>query len=372
MNCQIEPKAIQEIESTNILQQSRYWATLKHSKGLNPRAFDLNASRDFVIPNTSENAFIHDDMLVLVQNVNDSYSYAYLPYGPEIQPDADKYGSFVENLSESLIPHLPEHCIFIRYDLPWENQWVADDAYFHPDGHLLQNPSVNAQEFRINFDTHQHRICKSPTDNLPASTWFLKLNHSDDALLANMKAKTRYNIRLSERKGVRVKQYGMEKIHVWYKLYAETARRNGIVAPNLADFERALKLRQSKEIDSNVNLLIAEHNADPLAAMFLATSKKRGTYLYGASASQNRQFMAAYALQWEAIRLLKTQGCTEYDMFGSAPGPNPDHPMYGLYRFKGGFGGNLFHRMGCWDFPILHDEYSQFVAKEISAQAFHV
>jgi lipid II:glycine glycyltransferase (peptidoglycan interpeptide bridge formation enzyme) len=187
-----------------------------------------------------------------------------------------------------------------------------------------------------------------------------------------MKAKTRYNIRLSHRKGVRVKQYGMEKIHVWYALYAETARRNGIVAPNMEDFKIALKLRQSEEIDSNVNLLIAECNDEPLAAMFLVTSKKRGTYLYGASSSQNRQYMAAYALQWEAIRLLKAQGCTEYDMFGSAPGPNPDHPMYGLYRFKGGFGGDLFHRMGCWDFPILHEEYSKFVAKEIGAQAFHV
>ncbi len=121
-------KAIQEIESTNILQQFRYWANLKHNKGLYPKAFDLNASCDFVIPQTSNAPFIHDDMLVLIQNVNDIYSYAYLPYGPEIQPDMDSYGCFVENLSERLIPHLPEQCIFIRYDLPWENQWVADDA----------------------------------------------------------------------------------------------------------------------------------------------------------------------------------------------------------------------------------------------------
>jgi lipid II:glycine glycyltransferase (peptidoglycan interpeptide bridge formation enzyme) len=82
--------------------------------------------------------------------------------------------------------------------------------------------------------------------------------------------------------------------------------------------------------------------------------------------------MATYALQWEAIRTLKDAGCTEYDMFGVSPSPDPSHPMYGLYRFKSGFGGRLFHRMGCWDYPLDEDAYKVFSSGEMKAQGYHV
>ena len=63
--------------------------------------------------------------------------------------------------------------------------------------------------------------------------------------------------------------------------------------------------------------------------------------------------MPTYALQWEAIRRAKAAGCLEYDMFGVAPQPDPTHPMYGLWKFKHGFGGEIFHQLGCWDYPLL-------------------
>ncbi len=62
--------------------------------------------------------------------------------------------------------------------------------------------------------------------------------------------------------------------------------------------------------------------------------------------------MPTYALQWEAIKIAKEYGCTEYDMFGVSPGPDHSHPMYGLYQFKTGFGGELFHHLGCWDYLL--------------------
>jgi len=120
-----------------------------------------------------------------------------------------------------------------------------------------------------------------------------------------------------------------------------------------------------------VELLIAEIDHTPLAAMFLAISGQRATYLYGASSSANRQYMANYALQWETILRAKQWGCTEYDLFGVSPRPEPSHPMYGLHRFKTGFGGSLFHHMGCWDYPLNFRNYNMFLTAEMTRQGYH-
>ena len=117
----------------------------------------------------------------------------------------------------------------------------------------------------------------------------------------------------------------------------------------------------------NSRLLIAEQNGELLAAMILVLSAKRGTYLFGASSRSNKQLMASYALQWEAIKLSKAHGCVEYDMFGCAPGLIPSHPLYGVHLFKKGFGGKLYHRMGCWDYPINEDVYQQVKMGELTS-----
>jgi lipid II:glycine glycyltransferase (peptidoglycan interpeptide bridge formation enzyme) len=62
--------------------------------------------------------------------------------------------------------------------------------------------------------------------------------------------------------------------------------------------------------------------------------------------------MASYALPWAAIRLVRATGAAEYDLFGCAPGPDPEHPLHGLWRFKTGFGGTIVHRQGCRDYPL--------------------
>ncbi len=74
--------------------------------------------------------------------------------------------------------------------------------------------------------------------------------------------------------------------------------------------------------------------------------------------------MPAYALQWEAIKQAAEAGCTSYDFFGIPPADNPEHPMHGLYRFKTGFGGEILHRPGCWDFPYKKSAYKAFKSLE--------
>lgn len=371
MNCQIEPKDVQAMESCNILQQTSYWANVKDQQGIDPYAFDYIITDDLINPHAEGNKRINDDILVLVRHIDNNFCYAYIPYGPKDEPSFENHGLFMEELAEVLRPALPSNCFMIRFDLPWENQWAVEKEYFDSKGNWKGPPPMNSQEFRINFNTRTWNLHKSHTDVLPVNTIFQDLKQDEETLLRKMKPKTRYNIRLALRKGIRIREYGPDKLDEWYHLYKETAARNNIILHGKKYFEKVMAADINNDPSVRRSLLMADHEGDYLAAMFLVLSKKRGTYLYGASSGRKRNLMATYALQWEAIRLAKEAGCSEYDMFGSAPNSYSNHPMHGLYRFKSGFGGHLFHRMGCWDYPLKENEYKAFRAKEINV-AFHL
>jgi len=372
MHCKIEEKNIQEIQPHNIVQQTSFWAMVKNNQGMDPMAFDYAASFDLLNPLADQKRLKKGDLLVLLQKIDKDHSVAYIPYGPIDEPVAENHGPFLEELSETLRPQLPQNTILIRYDLPWENQWAQEEDYFDNDGQWTGPPDPSKQEFRINFNTNKWNLLKAPEDNLPTNTIFLDLNNHSEQLIAQMKPKTRYNIRLAYRRGIKIHNYGLEHIDDWYHLYEETALRNGVTLHKKDFFKSVLLGRTenpSKFID--VKMLMATYNQEPLAAMFLIISNKRSTYLYGASAGKKRNLMPTYALQWEAMKIAKASGCTEYDMFGAAPNADSSHPMYGLYKFKTGFGGHLFHRMGCWDYPLNEKKYQLFIATEMSQQGYY-
>lgn len=372
MNCRLETKEIQCLESSKIVQQTSFWAEVKHRQGLEPLAFKYSVTDDLLHPQSKRSKLTMDDLLVLIKYIDQQHCVAYIPYGPKDEPEFENHGVFIEEMSEVLRSYLPEKCIMIRYDLPWENQWARQDDCFDNEGNWIGPPAFESQELRLNFNTKKWNIVKSQTDVLPTNTIFLNLEKNETNLLGNMKPKTRYNIRLALRKGVQVKNYGMERLNDWYKLYRETALRNGIIVHGIDFFSTVLKNQQyHSENEVKVHLLLADYEGEILAGMFLALSKDRGTYLYGASTIRQRQLMATYALQWEAIRLAQEEGCTQYDMFGTAPNAYPSHPMHGLYRFKSGFGGNMFHRMGCWDYPLMTKEYQAFRAHEVRIKFHH-
>lgn len=372
MPCKILKKDVQDIIASNIVQQTWFWAKIKDRQGFSPIAFEYQATDDLFFPASFGGKNIQDDILVLIRYINDTHCFAYVPYGPEGEPDFENQGVFLEELSEVLREYLPPNCILIRYDLPWENQWANEEDFFNDQGDWIGPPSFKNQEFRVNFNTHNWNLMKSPSDNLPSNTIFLDLEQSKESLLQKMKPKTRYNIRFSEKKGVRVKSYGMEKLDEWYKLYRETAFRNNFILHPKENFRTFLEKQQNDREDVDIRLLMADYEGEYLAAMFLTLSNKRGTYLYGASSGSKRNLMATYAVQWEGIRLAHRAGCEEYDMFGAAPNSNPGHPLFGLYRFKRGFGGDLYHRMGCWDYPLDKEQYMAFRAQEVKNQGYHI
>ncbi len=369
----VHKKEVEELYATPILQQTAFWSAVKKRLGTNSIAINFNSRKSALYGVSDDRSSLYSDVLIVLQQINRYYSVAYVPYGPELEPSDEFQGMFLEELSESLRSFLPKNCILIRYDLCWESWWAKDKDYFDEQGIWKGEPDTPTQEFRFNFSTHNWNLKKAHSNILPANTIYLNLTTGTDTLLKRMKPKTRYNIGLAHRKGVTVKSMGLDGIHIWYEIYKETAARNHILLNDLKYFQAVLSARaDDTHSPADVNLLVAEKDGKPLAAMFLVITQNRGSYLYGASSSTERNLMATYALQWEAICRSKEAGCTEYDMFGISPSPDPQHPLYGLYKFKSGFGGDIYHSLGCWDYPLDKDLYTLFRASELNSQGYHI
>ena len=341
--------SIENMHNRRNLMQSRFWAMVKNRMGWKPVAFQIHWQGD------------QDSLLLFIQQPSSAYSYAYVPWAPTFSVAEEFRGLFLEELSQQLRLFLPAGCLFIRYDLPWKSPYQAEPS-----------PSERIRELRMNFGTRQKNLRKAPTDIQPPDTRILDISKDSDQLLREMRSKTRYNIRLSERKGVRVTDAHFNRLDEWYRMYTETAQRNGISLHAYQNFEKLLEVEQTQDLpNTEIHLLMAEKDHTPLAGMILALHGTTATYLYGASRGEQRNLMPTYRLQWEAIRLAQQKKCVSYDLFGIPPAEQPAHPMCGLYRFKTGFGGYSLHRQGCWDYPINQDAYLQYAGQEPVVTSYH-
>jgi len=189
----------------------------------------------------------------------------------------------------------------------------------------------------------------------PRRTIVVDIAPDEDAILAAMKQKTRYNVRLAMRKGVVVRAATPADLPAFHRLMARTAARSafGVHAP--AYYELAYNLFVPRH---QARLLLAEVEGEPVAALMVFALPPRSWYFYGASGDAHRDKMAPYLLQWEAIRWAKAQGCTTYDLWGvpdedvetlEAEFTKRSDGLWGVYRFKRGFGGQPERSVGAWD-----------------------
>lgn len=371
MDFKIEPKEVFDAYSTPIIQQTSFWSKVKERLGMHSCAFEYSVRNSDLYDGVGGFSRTNADFIMFYQYLNREDYVAYVPYGPEIEPSEDRQGEFLEELSEILKSYLPKNCITIRYDLNWESHWCKPED-FDCNGKWLGLPKSEYQEIKLNYGTSNHNLWKSNSNILLANTIVVDLSKDEETMLMRMKPKTRYNIKLALRKGVEVRSVGIEGLQVWYELYKETAMRNGLHLNNFNYFQSMFVSKMGcADSDVNVQLLVAYYDNMPLAAMFLVMSAHRATYLYGASSASMRSVMPTYALQWKAMQIAKDCGCMEYDMFGVAPNPEPSHPMYGLYKFKHGFGGEMYHQLGCWDYPIDEDKYQCLIASEMNMQEYY-
>jgi lipid II:glycine glycyltransferase (peptidoglycan interpeptide bridge formation enzyme) len=185
------------------------------------------------------------------------------------------------------------------------------------------------------------------------------LRLGEDVLLANMKNKWRYNVRLAEKRGVVVRIGNEYDLLTFYSLYEETGRRDGFLIRPLAYYlttwKTFLTAQRMSGNPAGGALLLAEHPDDPqpLAGLFLLRYGATTWYFYGASSERHRRDMPNHLLQWEALRWAAAQGCTTYDWWGAPTQlDDPNDPMQGVWRFKQGFGAEFQPHIGAWDYVI--------------------
>ena len=189
------------------------------------------------------------------------------------------------------------------------------------------------------------------------NTAWIKLEKSENELLAAMKQKTRYNIRLAERRGVCIREGGIDDLDGLYQMYLETSIRDGfIIRPK----EYYIDV-WSEFIEAKMAVpLIAEVEGEMVAGLLLFHFGNRSWYLYGMSTGKHREKMPNYLLQWKAIKFSKELGCSVYDLWGAPDIFNNQDGMWGVYRFKLGLGCQVVQRIGAYDFPLSKITYKIF------------
>lgn len=353
MKIDVKPKNIHKLFPTDILFQTSYWGHVKHRLGYKPAAFDFSSSIGQ-----------KGDLLVLVKPLDQNHAAAYVPQGPESGPDPEKYGLFLEALSQALIKHMDSNVVFIRYDLPWESPDAAESVDGQPwPGH----PPQRLRELRMNIGTSTWNLRKSDFDLTVADALIVDLARTEEEILSAMKPKTRYNIRLAQRKGIRVFNASAEMLPTFYDLYQQTARRNGFNPGSYHHFSALFSTLSHHPGSSEILFLLAAIDRDILAGAIIAVSGRRALYLFGASSNKHRNLMGSYAVHWEGMKSARKKGCLTYDMGSVSPFPDPGHPFYGMHRFKTGFGGKIVHRNGSWDYPFKRHGYDIFRNYECSA-----
>jgi lipid II:glycine glycyltransferase (peptidoglycan interpeptide bridge formation enzyme) len=178
----------------------------------------------------------------------------------------------------------------------------------------------------------------------PEATQLLRIDVEPETLRAGFKPKTRYNLNLAERKGVTVS--ASPDVKTFAALAGETARRQHIHLPGVAYYQAALELFGPKDA---VRLYLAQHEGDMLAGIMVFRFGKTAYYLFGGSTERKRELMPNYLLHYRAMVDFRALGCDTYDWWGVPEEPAPDHPWFGLYRFKTGFGGETVRYIGCYE-----------------------
>jgi peptidoglycan pentaglycine glycine transferase (the first glycine) len=273
---------------------------------------------------------------ILFRSIPGGFSLGYIPKGPVGESWCD------------LMPEIDALCreqkaIFLKVEPDlWEDRECL--ALFHEPGWK-----------------HSHPI-------QPRRTIFIPIAEDEEQIMAAMKQKTRYNIHLAEKKEITVKI--ADDMDAFQKMMAITGKRDGIGVHVEAYYQKAYDLfHQAGKCD----LLFAYYEGQPIAGIMVFAQGKTAWYMYGASTDVERNRMPTYLLQWEAIRWAKSKGCTEYDLWGipdldedelekAFTGKESHKGLWGVYRFKRGFGGKILRTVGSWDriyYPSLYQLYMQ-------------
>jgi lipid II:glycine glycyltransferase (peptidoglycan interpeptide bridge formation enzyme) len=208
----------------------------------------------------------------------------------------------------------------------------------------------------------------SPQAIQPRSTILVDLEAGPDELLARMKQKTRYNIRLASRRDVTARHGDETDLPAFYRLLEVTAGRDRFGIHTQAYYKATYRLFAPS---GRACLLLAEFEGQLLAGLLALAFGDTAIYLTGASSDEERRRMPTYLLQWESMLWARDQGCRTYDLWGV---PDEDEEtleagftqrsdgLWGVYRFKRGFGGRVMRTVGTWDLVYAPLRYRLYAA----------
>lgn len=275
---------------------------------------------------------------ILIKQIFAGINFAYIPKGP-LGNDWNSLWSETDLICKEL------HCAFLKVE---PDVWEAED-----------NQGDGSQAFLpIGFIQSPHTI-------QPQRTLVVDLTGEESQILGRMKQKTRYNINLALKKNVVIRPH--TDLTAFYDLMKITGQRDQFGIHSLEYYQRAFDLFHAH---GQCELLVAEFEREPISALIAFRVGDRAWYFYGASSDLHRDLMPNYLLQWEAMRWAKSQGCVEYDLWGvpdvdlerlEANFTSRNDGLWGVYRFKRGFGGELKRSVGAWDRvynPLLYRAYS--------------
>ena len=249
---------------------------------------------------------------------------AYIPKGPVIDwSQPDMCGAFFTQLNTFL---RRRGTVALRLEPSLEVAVAVDDRLQQSMAALPCYPTAAVQ---------------------PIRTIILDLAPDPATLLAQMKEKWRYNVRLAERKGVTIRAaQSADDVRAWYALLQTTGQRDQFGIHTLDYYLRCWQIFAPRQ---QLCLFLAEHDGQLLGGIFVALFARQAIYLYGASSSEQRQLMPNYLLQWRAICWAREQGANSYDFWGIPASDDENEPMAGVYRFKSGWGGRVTRFVGNYE-----------------------
>ncbi|HNI09732.1 MAG TPA: peptidoglycan bridge formation glycyltransferase FemA/FemB family protein [bacterium] len=206
---------------------------------------------------------------------------------------------------------------------------------------------------------------RNPENIQPRGTILLDIRPGEDDLLKSFHHKTRYNIKLAEKKGVTVEEINSsDGIDIFYDLFEITSARDKFMILRRSYFQHLHKTLSNSGLST---VFVAKYDGKPLGAVILTTFGKRMVYLYGASSNAHRNLMPNHLLHWRAILWAKERGLTTYDFWGVPANPTETSPLWGVYRFKKGFNETETRWVGTYE--LVFNRFWYFVFEK-AAVAF--
>lgn len=329
------------------LLQTWEWAAIKEKYGwkVNPRLWQNSTGEPFAA------ALILERALDL-RGLRSGLRVMYIPRGPLLDWDDEAVRCRVLNDLEAYARE--RRAIFIKIDPELPVGMGLPGGSTSSDNLAGVQAAVELKERGWLFSTEQVQF---------RNTVVIDLTHTDQELLANMKQKTRYNLRLAQRKGVTVRRGGQADFSLLYQMYAETSVRDDFVIRPEVYYTQVWGTFLERQM---ADVLIAEVEGAPVAALVLFYFAGKAYYLYGMSRTEHREKMPNYLLQWEAIRQARAAGCQVYDLWGAPDVFAPGDSLWNVFRFKEGLGGRVLRTIGAWDYPcrpVLYSLYTRLLPK---------